>query len=262
MRFGAMNFPVVPILEEIEIFGRLGMDFLELAMDPPQAHANKVRQHKKEIVGALSRMNMGLACHLPTFVYTAHLSDAIRKACVDEVIVSLETAADLGAEKIVVHPGYIDGLAVHVQDYALSLAMESLGTIYDRSKALGIVLCVENMFPRVGPYVDPDDFDPIFQAFPDLKLVLDTGHANIGDPFGQRVMSFISRFADRLEHLHLSDNSGHMDEHLSIGRGCIDFESLASALGQVNYDKTITLEIFEQDRTALVNSRMVFEKML
>lgn len=262
MRFGAMNFPVVPILEEIEIIGRLNFDFLELAMDPPQAHAQKVRQHKKQIIRALTRMDMGLLCHLPTFVYTAHLSDAIRRASVDEVIISLETAVDLGAEKIVVHPGYIDGLAVHVQDYALSLAMESLEAIYNRSVDLGIPLCVENMFPRVGPYVEPDDFDCIFQAFPDLKLVLDTGHANIGDPSGRRVLAFITRFADRLEHLHVSDNSGQMDEHLPLGRGCFDFESLALALRQVKYDKTVTMEIFGEDRSMLVNSRLLFEKSL
>jgi hypothetical protein len=38
MRFGAMNFPVVPVLDEIETFARLGFDYLELAMDPPMAH--------------------------------------------------------------------------------------------------------------------------------------------------------------------------------------------------------------------------------
>ena len=40
MRFGAMNFPVSPILQEIEAFAALGFDFLELAMDPPAAHVS------------------------------------------------------------------------------------------------------------------------------------------------------------------------------------------------------------------------------
>jgi hypothetical protein len=38
MQFGAMNFPVTPVLDEIETFARLGFDYLELAMDPPMAH--------------------------------------------------------------------------------------------------------------------------------------------------------------------------------------------------------------------------------
>ena len=35
MLYGAMNFPVRPFLDELEIFSSLGFDYLELAMDPP-----------------------------------------------------------------------------------------------------------------------------------------------------------------------------------------------------------------------------------
>jgi hypothetical protein len=38
MLYGAMNFPIRPILEELEAISGLGFDYLELAMDPPQAH--------------------------------------------------------------------------------------------------------------------------------------------------------------------------------------------------------------------------------
>lgn len=262
MRFGAMNFPVVPILEEIAAFGRMHMDYLELAMDPPQAHYGQIRQQKGRILDALERFNMGLVCHLPTFVYTAHLTDAIRYASLNEVTASLETAADLGAEKVVVHPGYIDGLAVHVPDHAMALALESLGKIYMRAETLGVTLCVENMFPRAGPFVEPEDFDPIFQAFPGLKLVLDTGHANIGDPTKKRIDQFISRFGDRLAHLHMSDNGGYLDEHLPLGYGNIGFRRVAKALRRVGYDQTVTLEIFDTDRSMLVKSRLKFEKIL
>lgn len=262
MRFGAMNFPVAPVLEEIEVFGKMRMDYMELAMDPPQAHYRRIRKQKGRILNALARYNMGLVCHLPTFVYTAHLTDAIRHASLKEVTASLETAVELGAEKVVVHPGYIDGLAVHVQDYALGLAMESLGEIYMRAETLGVVLCVENMFPRAGPFVEPADFNPIFQAFPGLKLVLDTGHANIGDGSGKRIDDFITRFGDRLAHLHMSDNSGHLDEHLPLGYGNIGFRRVVRALRAVGYDQTVTLEIFGPDRSALVESRMKLEKIL
>jgi sugar phosphate isomerase/epimerase len=262
MRFGAMNFPIAPVLKEIETIGQLGMDFVELAMDPPQAHFSRLGEQKDAIIRACERFNMGLVCHLPTFVYTAHLSDAIRQVSLDEVIASLETAVDLGAEKAVTHPGYIDGLAVHVTQYAVSLAMESLTTICRRAETLGITLCIENMFAGLGPYAEPDDFDSIFQSFPQLKLVLDIGHANIGDPGGRRGIDFIKRFADRLEHLHISDNSGYMDEHLPLGQGNISIKSLARALGQVKYDKTITLEIFGENRSALLKSRLMLEKIL
>jgi sugar phosphate isomerase/epimerase len=262
MRYGAMNFPVAPILAEISDFGKMKMDYLELAMDPPQAHYHQIRQQKSSILRALERFRMGLVCHLPTFVYTAHLTDSIRHASIDEVTASLETAADLGADKVVVHPGYIDGLAIHVSDHALDLALESLGKIYLRAETLGVKLCIENMFPLAGPFAEPDDFIPIFQSLPGLKLVLDTGHATFGDPSGKRIEHFITQFRDRLEHLHMSDNCGNLDSHLPLGHGNIGFRRVAGALRNVGYDKTVTLEIFDTDRSALLQSRLKLEKLL
>ena len=34
MLYGAMNFPIKPILDEIEDIAALGFDYLEMAMDP------------------------------------------------------------------------------------------------------------------------------------------------------------------------------------------------------------------------------------
>jgi len=68
MLYGAMNFPVRPILKELEAISELKFDYLELTMDPPQAHYRMIRQQKKRLLKALDRHNMGLLCHLPTFV--------------------------------------------------------------------------------------------------------------------------------------------------------------------------------------------------
>ena len=262
MRYGTMNFPVKPVVEEIHAAAFLAMDYLELAMDPPCAHYSRLREQKEAITTALRRNNLGLVCHLPTFVYTAHLTDSIRQASVKEMIASLETAVDLGAEKAVIHPGYIDGLAVYVVDDALALAMDSLDRIGRRAMELGVVLCIENMFPRLGPYAAPDDFEVIFRRFPELKLVLDTGHAHIGDPAGRRIVDFILRFKDRLAHVHISDNMGRSDDHLPVGQGTIPFKAVARALRSVRYDSTITLEIFGEDRSAVAASRQALEKIL
>ena len=34
MRYGAMNFPIKPVLKELEAFAHLGFDYLELTLDP------------------------------------------------------------------------------------------------------------------------------------------------------------------------------------------------------------------------------------
>lgn len=262
MRFGAMNFPIKPLLAEIDAFAALDMDYLELAMDPPQAHFSLIRRQRRSIRRALRQHGMGLVCHLPTFVYTADLTDSIRKASIRETLSSLETAADLEAEKVVLHPGYISGLAVHVMAQGLAKAMESLGIFVRRAAQLGIDVCIENMFPKYRPFVTPDDFRPVFEAFPELKFTLDTGHAHMGDETGGRALAFIARYGERLLHLHVSDNSGQADEHLPVGRGTISFETLMEALVHMGYDGTLTLEVFSPDRANLTESRRRLCRML
>ncbi len=262
MRFGAMNFPIHPVLAEIDTIAQLGLDYLELTMDPPQAHYRQINNQRATIKKTLRQLGLGLVCHMPTFVHTADLTESIRKASLQEVIRSLEIATDLEAEKVVLHPGTITGLAFYVPDLALSLAMQSLEIIWQRADQLGIPICLENMFAKISLFVNPQDLAPVFQAFPGMQFVLDTGHAYIGDKTGQRIIELIRRFSDRLGHVHVSDNCGSHDEHICIGYGRINFKEIARALNRIGYDDTITLEIFDQDRTEIVKSRQKLARML
>jgi sugar phosphate isomerase/epimerase len=261
MRFGAMNFPVKPILEELEALGALDLDYVELAMDPPQAHYSQLRQQKRSIRQALANHRLGSLCHLPTFVYTADLTPSIRQASLEEILGSLETAAELETEKVVLHPSYIGGLASYVMDQAMALAMDTFDKVARRAAVLGVTVCVENMFPRYRPFVEPEDFVPIFEAFPQFKLVLDIGHAHMGNPAGDRTAGFLNRFSDRLAHIHISDNHGRRDDHLPVGHGSVAFQALMRRLYQLGYDETFTLEIFSQDREDLIRSRQKLTRM-
>ena len=46
-----MNFPIKPLLREIEEIGEMGFDYVELTMDPPEAIPQKVMTQKKKIQG-------------------------------------------------------------------------------------------------------------------------------------------------------------------------------------------------------------------
>ena len=262
MLYGAMNFPIKPILEEIEEIAALGFDYLELAMDPPNAHFSTIRECREQIQGALYSHGMQLVCHLPTFVSIADLTESIRNASLDEMFNSLEMAAELKARKVVLHPGHIGGLGVFVMDMALSYGIQSLEAIIAKSDQLGLCVCLENMFPRFQSFFEPPHFKDILDRFPDLKLTLDTGHANIGNPDANRIFDFIREFSRRIGHVHLSDNLGQRDDHLQIGEGTIDFNKVAKALNECGYDDTITLEIFSEDHRQLQSSRKAFAEML
>ena len=255
MRFGAMNFPVMPVLEEIESFARMGFDYLELAMDPPMAHHSILSSGKKDIIMALQDNSLGLVCHLPTFLTTADLTESLRRASVTEMLLSLDVAAELGAKKVVLHPSMVAGMGVFVPATAKGYAFDFLAEMVAAAGHLDVTICLENMFPRNLLGVEPDDFDEIFRAFPSLKLTVDTGHANIADQKGRRLQKLVERFGKKIGHLHFSDNQGRRDDHRAVGEGTVHFSELVRSLKAIGYDDTLTLEVFDKDRGKLVASR-------
>ena len=261
MLYGATNSPLRPLLDEVRAIGELKFDFLELAMDPPYCDSKNLRKHKREFQESLKQHQLELVCHLPTFLSTADLTDRIRQASMDETLDSLEVAADLEPLKVVLHPSYMTGLAAFVPELARAHALESLEIIVEKAHALGLCLCLENMFPRTQWLTNPEEFVDILAKFPTANLLLDVGHAHLGDPKGEKCLRFIEMFPRRIGHLHVSDNFGKEDQHLPIGAGIIDYPRVVKALKGTGYNDTTTLEVFSRDRDYLKMSKKKIEAL-
>jgi sugar phosphate isomerase/epimerase len=262
MIYGAMNFPVLPVVDEIRSFAGLGFDYLELAMDPPEAHYSTISENHLAVTKALADHGMGIVCHLPTFVSTADLTESIRRASVTEMKQSLSVAADLGAQKAVLHPPMISGMGTYVSERIRGYALEFISDMVEMSEVLGVTICLENMMPRNGFGVEPSELDMLFWRFPSLQFTLDTGHANLEQGGSTRLAELVERFGERLGHVHLSDNRGVYDDHFPLGSGTIDFQRLANALKEIGYDGTVTFEVFDEDRNLLVQSRDLWKDMV
>lgn len=257
MKYGAMNFPVKPILQEIEEIGKLGFDYVELTFDPPEATPQKILKQKRSIHELLKRYEIGIAGHLPTFVWTSDLYDSLRKASLQENLEAIEASAELGIKKLVLHPGYITGMGKFVRDKAKGYGLKSIEVLLKKANGLGLTLCIENMFPQANFLTQPQEFQEVFESFPEIRLALDIGHANLGGDRNSAI-EFIQRFGYRIGHIHANDNFGKEDNHLPIGAGLIDFERILKALKQTPYDETMTVEVFSKDRDYL---RMSMEKL-
>ncbi|MDI7261057.1 MAG: sugar phosphate isomerase/epimerase family protein [Thermodesulfobacteriota bacterium] len=260
MKYGAMNFPIKPLLKEMEEIGEMGFDYVELTMDPPEAAPQKILVQKKSILNLLNRYEMGIMGHLPTFVWTSDLYESLRKASLQENFKALEAAAELGIKKVVLHPGYITGMGKFLLDRAKKYGMESIESILKKTNRLGMTLCIENMFPQAHFLSQPYEFQEVFEAFPEIHLTLDIGHANLGGN-RNRAQEFIQRYGYRIGHIHANDNFGKEDNHLPIGAGIIDFEKIIKELKETLYDETMTLEIFSKDRDYLKISKEKMKKM-
>ena len=238
----------------------MGFDYVELTLDPPEATPQRILAQKGLLKEVLHRYKLGIVGHLPTFVWTSDLYESFRAVSLKENFDAMEAGAELGIEKMVLHPGFITGLAKFLLDKAKRYGMEAIEAILKKSINLGMTLCIENMFPQAHFLSQPREFQSIFETFPELRLTLDMGHANLGG--GKNKSSeFIQRYGHRIGHVHANDNFGKEDSHLPIGAGIIDFEKILRDLRETQYDETLTLEVFSRDRDYLKISKEKIKRM-
>ena len=70
---------------------------------------------------------------------------------------------------------------------------------------------------------------------------MDIGHQHVFSELD--AIEWVRRMNHRLFHIHLHDNDGTSDKHLSIGRGTIDFEPFYAVLMRHVPEVTISLEV-------------------
>ena len=230
-------------------------------MDPPMAHHSTISAKRTAIAQTLKDSGLGLVCHMPTFVSTADLTESLQAGLGNgDAAITWKWRRSWGPGGVL-HPSIASGMGVFVLDTVKGFANDFLAEMAAAAQGLNITICLENMFPRYKLGVEPADFEEIFKLFPSLKLTVDTGHAHIDDQEGNRLMALVERFGGRIGHLHFSDNFGKRDDHLAVGKGTVRFAELIRGLKKVGYDDTITLEVFDQDRRMLVESRDIIKAM-
>lgn len=265
MIVGAMNSPLRPVTEEIHALADLGVDYLELCLDPPAAAPDTVRALSDAIRAALTETGLAMpVAHLPTFVWLADVYDSVRQASVAEVVRALAVCHEFQIPKAVLHPGYLTGLLRMDPGRGRDLAWETLRTIIEEAERLGVVICLENMFPKSGHMYRPEEFAAVLERFPTVMMAIDLAHAYVNGS-KERMLRLIEIGGRRIRHVHVSDNSGRDDDHLPIGVGRVDVAAGLTTLKQMGYNDTITLEVFAPDRDylglSLTKIRAIWEGM-
>jgi sugar phosphate isomerase/epimerase len=75
---------------------------------------------------------------------------------------------------------------------------------------------------------------------PNTGICVDTGHANLGDLGAGRAIRMAGSL---LLTTHLQDNLGERDDHMPPGMGSIDWADVFQALREINYKRTLMLEL-------------------
>jgi sugar phosphate isomerase/epimerase len=253
MIIGAMNHPQQEVAGEIRWMAEMGLEFVDLSLEPPAAASWRV--DVKEIKRILDDHNMKVVGHTAFYLPMASPFEEIRKAAVLECNRCLEKFGALGATWMNLHPDR--NIPMHDRAFWVERNLVSLHEMHDMSAATGVKLMVENL---PGVYNTVKELAELLDPAPELGLHLDIGHANLHVE-RNTTEELVARFGKRIAHVHLHDNNGgHADLHLPLGAGRVDYVQHLRSLKRAGYDGTITLEVFSPDRTYLRLSRDILRR--
>jgi len=253
MLIGAMNHPKHDVLEEIRWMAGMGLDFIDLSLEPPSAASWLI--NAPEIRRVLQGHGMKVVGHTAYYLPLASPFEEIRQAAVIECKRCLEKFSEVGARWMNLHPDR--NIPMHDRHFWVERNLVSLRDLQEKSREVGVGLMLENL---PGTFNRAKEMAELLDPIPALGLHLDIGHANL-QVERNATEELLAHFGKRLAHVHLHDNNGGFaDLHLPLGAGRIDYKTHLRALKDAGYDGTITLEVFTPDRTYLKVSRDLLRK--
>lgn len=244
MKVGAMNHPGRDPAEEIRVFADMGLDFIDLTLEPPmagwwQCDPEKIRE-------ALQETGMGVVGHTAYYLPIAHPFEEVRHGAVEALCRSLAVFTELGAGVMNVHPD--SHAPLHDRRFVVRQNLKSISEVIHAAVGTGVVIMVENL---PGNFNTAADLAELLDPLPELGLHLDIGHTELMVD-RSTIDGILDRFAGRIRHVHAHDNKrGSADLHLPIGAGVIDIAAHLRALKGTGYDGTVTLEVFTPDPSYL-----------
>jgi sugar phosphate isomerase/epimerase len=247
MRIGMMNNPARDPLQEIAWAAENGFDFIDLTLEHPKAGPDVV--DGGAIRAALDAAGLGVIGHTAWYLPFASPVPRLRAAAIEEAVSTFSHFAAAGARLVNVHPDPGWRTVGIGTEQALAWNVAAFARLAGEAASCGLQLMVENL-PNAHESVGA--MRAMLDAHPSIGFHLDLGHAQVR---GNRTPDYLAAFADRLMHVHLSDNGGRTDDHLPLGAGRINWERLIRMVKRAGYDGTITLEVFSDDRDYLLASQ-------
>ncbi|MGE5556830.1 MAG: sugar phosphate isomerase/epimerase family protein [Methanocella sp.] len=153
---------------------------------------------------------------------------------------SIAHASALDAKLVVIHPGAYTGISSFTPGASWKQNTESLKDIYGYAEEKGVNIAIENLPAKYWFLMSsPQDFSRFYKETGlSIGIVLDLGHAHLE---GQ-IEPFFNQIADKIVHVHASNNDGSDDQHNGVEDGTIDYNLFAENLKKIGYDKWVMVE--------------------
>ena len=191
----------------------------------------------KKIEEMLASTDLGVTVHAPYGdLNLATLNDPIWRESIRQICTCIEHASKL-TDRVTIHPGYISPVGKLMPQKVWELQKEALRQIGKYAAEHAVLACLENMI-GVKEFLcrRPEELIGMTEGIEGIGMTFDFGHAN--------TMGMVNDFlpyVKRANHIHIHDNHGMSDEHLSLGDGTINWEKVGKTIA-ADYSGVVVIE--------------------
>lgn len=202
---------------------------------------------------ALADAGLGVTVHAPFFdLNPGAIEPYVFEATAIRFRQTMATASRLGAQTIVFHPGYEYWKYGGMDELWIDASLQFWPPIIELAEEYQIDLALENIFET-----HPGTLVELLERIdsPRLGHCFDVGHWRLFSDTS--LADWFAALGNRINHLHLHDNTGAGDEHRPVGEGDINFDDLFSLVKQLPQRPTMTLEAhtLEEMERSLISIR-------
>lgn len=170
--------------------------------------------------------NPSLTFHAPFMdLSPGAVDDKIREITLKRFSDVFDIAALLKPKVIVFHSGYEKWKYALKVDLWLEKSILTWKELVKRAEVLETKIAIENVFED-----NPENLRLLMEAIASERfgVCFDTGHFNVFSKV--TLKEWLRQIKQYLIELHLHDNAGQADDHLTIGEGKFDFQALFAEL--------------------------------
>lgn len=271
LAFSTNAFKKTTLEDAIETIASIGYRGVELMADVPHAYPQQMpagrvaalRKRLAELNLAVSNVNAFtlFACgdtYHPTWIES---DPARRQQRIDHTLRSMELAEAFGAKTMSLQPGGPLIGTTLTRQQAGDLFAQGLAKVLPAAKRAGVVLAIE---PEPGLFIESSaeylDFkNTYFKDEPYVLMNCDIGHLYcVGDDPAE----VIRRCREHIAHIHVEDiGKNRVHQHLTPGKGAIDFAGLFAAINDIGYRGWTTVELYPYEITAAGVARAAWEHL-
>jgi sugar phosphate isomerase/epimerase len=170
--------------------------------------------------------NPSLSIHAPFMDLSPGAVDSkAREITVERFSQVFEVAEIIRPKAIVFHSGYEKWKYAQRVDIWLKGCLKTWPSFIERADDIDTKIAIENIFED-----DPENLRLLMKEIgcDNFGICFDTGHCNLFSrvPLGE----WLAQLKPYIKELHLHDNNRTFDDHLAIGDGTFDFDTLFSEI--------------------------------